>query len=345
MIDLKSLSEEEIHRSMENEGLPKFRARQLLHWLYERNVSDIESITELSKELRSRLSRSYFISKPKLAREEVSQDGTSKYLFELSDGQDIESVLIPDGDRLTLCVSSQAGCYLKCAFCLTGKAGFRRDLKHYEITDQVLSVNNIIYPKRITNIVLMGMGEPLLNFDNVAKAVDLITKYVKISKRRITLSTAGIAKELNRIGRDMQMVNLAVSLNAPNDVTRSMLMPINRKYPLKDLIKACREFPLPTRRRITFEYIMIKDTNDSVKDAVDVVKLLKGIPSKVNLIPLNPVAGIMLERSSDRTIHEFQKILLKNNVTAIIRKSKGADISAACGQLRGKHPAGIDQPI
>lgn len=337
MIDLKSLSEEDILTFIKDNGLPHYRSRQLLHWIYEKNITDINQITEFTKELREKLSESAYISHLKLITSEMSGDGTRKYLFELEDGKRIESVLIPDNDRLTLCISSQVGCALGCTFCLTGKSGFQRNMRACEITDQVLSVNRRITPRRITNIVFMGMGEPLLNLENVSGAIKLITGHIKISKRRITVSTAGIAPIIRQIGMAMPMVNLAVSLNAPNDKIRSRIMPINNTYNIKKLMKACRDFPLPSRRRITFEYVLIKDLNDSISDADELGKLLKDIPSKINLIPFNPTPGINLQSPEDSTITDFQNALIRKEITTLIRKSKGSDISAACGQLSGKY--------
>jgi 23S rRNA (adenine2503-C2)-methyltransferase len=337
MVDLKSLSEEELLTFTQNFGLPRYRGKQLLHWIYEKKATDIAQITELSKELRSELSNEAFISNLTLVRSETSGDGTAKYLFELEDRERIECVLIPDDDRLTLCISSQVGCALGCKFCVTGKTGFRRNLKAHEITDQVLSVGRLISPRRITNIVFMGMGEPLLNLDNVLSAIKIINRYIKISKRRITVSTAGIASKIKDLATDPPMVNLAISLNASNDKTRSLIMPINKKYNIKTLLDACRAFPLPKRRRITFEYVLLKDINDSIRDAEETARLLNGIPSKINLIPLNQVQGIKLERPDDSRVIAFQKKMIDKGLTAIIRKSKGSDISAACGQLSGKH--------
>ncbi|MEE9524202.1 MAG: 23S rRNA (adenine(2503)-C(2))-methyltransferase RlmN [Thermodesulfovibrionales bacterium] len=337
MIDLKSLSEEEIFAFARDFDLPDYRGKQLLHWIYEKKVTDIAQISELSRELRAKLSNKAFISNLTLVVSETSIDGTTKYLFELEDGKMIESVFIPDDNRLTLCISSQAGCALGCKFCVTGKTSFRRNLKAHEITDQVLSVSRIISPQRITNVVFMGMGEPLLNLDNVLSAIKVINQYMKISKRRITVSTAGIAPKIKDLAADPPMVNLAISLNASNDITRSLIMPINKRYNIKTLLDACRAFPLPKRRRITFEYVLLKDINDSTGDAEETARLLNGIPSKINLIPLNEVQGIKLERPDDSRVIAFQKKMIDKGLTAIIRKSKGSDISAACGQLSGKH--------
>jgi 23S rRNA (adenine2503-C2)-methyltransferase len=268
---------------------------------------------------------------------QVSEDGTEKYLFELEDRETIESVLISDKDRLTLCISSQVGCAMGCRFCLTGKLRLKRNLKAHEIVDQIISVRKIIQPKNITNIVLMGMGEPLANFDNIIDALWKITGYMKISPSRITLSTSGIVHHILDLHKKAPMVNLAVSLNATTDKVRDYLMPVNKKYPLKELLNSCRIFPLHERGRITFEYILLKDINDSPEDAKRLLKLLKGIPSKINLIPFNAYQGAEFERPEDESIINFQNILRKGKLLAFIRKSAGQDILAACGQLKADY--------
>ncbi len=337
MIDLKSLSSEELVRFIESRGLPRFRARQLLHWIYEKKVKDIKDITELSLQLRESLSREAYISNLLLCRRLHSADGTEKFLFQLEDGERIESVLIPDEQRLTLCISSQVGCPLGCRFCLTGKIGFRRNLKAYEIVDQFISVQRIIEPRKITNLVLMGMGEPLLNLDEVAEAIKRITEYMRFSRRRITLSTAGIVPGIRRLPEVAPLVNLAISLNATTDRVRDQIMPINKQYPISELLKACREFPLEPRKRITFEYVLLKGINDTLEDAERLVRLLKGIPSKVNLIPFNPYQGAEFQKPEDERVLRFQDVLLRGGLTALIRKSRGSDILAACGQLRAEY--------
>ncbi|HXX80978.1 MAG TPA: 23S rRNA (adenine(2503)-C(2))-methyltransferase RlmN [Thermodesulfovibrionales bacterium] len=351
-LNLKALTSQQVASFFHNAGLPLFRARQLLHWMYERYAQSIGDITEFSQALRKRLSERSFISVLTLLKRQTSEDGTEKFLFALEDGESIESVLIPDKGRLTLCISSQVGCNMGCLFCLTGTLGFKRNLKAYEIVDQCITVSRIIAPERITNIVFMGMGEPLLNFDEVVDSLQRMTDLMKISKRRITLSTAGIVPrilELGGAGRSMAKtgptphmgaprVNLAISLNATTDRVRDMLMPINKIYPLKSLIDACRIFPLEPRRRITFEYVMLNGINDSAADARRLITLLTGIPSKVNLIPFNPYEGCGFRRPSDETVLTFQKILLDARMTTLIRKSKGQDILAACGQLKAGYP-------
>lgn len=346
-INLKSLTEEELEVFIKESGLPVFRAKQILHWIYEKYAVSIHDITELSKDLRERLSEKAYISNLELLNRQLSKDGTEKFLFGLEDGETIESVLIPDEDRLTLCISSQVGCAMACRFCLTGKLGLKRNLEAYEIIDQIIAVNRAVkgdfaggtkFPLRaITNIVLMGMGEPLANFDNVVDALWRITRLMRFSPRRITLSTSGIVPKILELPGKAPMINLAISLNATTDVVRDSIMPINKTYPIKQLLDTCRKFPLPARRRITFEYVILKGINDAPEDAKRLINLLKGIPSKVNLIPFNPYEYSEFKRPDDERVLEFQNILIKGNVTALVRKSKGQDILAACGQLKARY--------
>ena len=336
-INLKSLSRDEIFDFMKARGLPRYRADQLLNWMYERHASSLEEITEFSKDLRTSLGEIAYIGNLLVVKRQLSSDGTEKFLFGLEDGQTIESVLIPDEDRLTLCISSQVGCAMGCSFCLTGKSGLLRNLRAWEILDQVLSVNRLIKPKKITNIVLMGMGEPMANFEEVVDALKRIVLFIGISKRKITLSTAGLAPKIIELPKAAPDINLAISLNATTDAVRDRLMPINRKYPIRILIDALRRYPLKPMRKITIEYVLIAGVNDSVEDARRLVRLLKGIRCKVNLIPLNPHEGSALQRPSDVSVFAFQKVLTDNKMTALIRESKGQDILAACGQLRGSY--------
>ena len=351
--NLKALTPQQVASFVLDAGLPLFRARQLLHWIYEKYAQSIGDITEFSQALRKNLSEHSSISTLTLLKRQTSEDGTEKFLFALEDGESIESVLIPDKGRLTLCISSQVGCNMGCLFCLTGTLGFKRNLKAYEIVDQCITVSRIIAPERITNIVFMGMGEPLLNYDEVVDSLWRMTDLMKISKRRITLSTAGIVPKILELGGAdgsgpsertshsprvrVPRVNLAISLNATTDKVRSTLMPVNRMFPLKSLMEACRRFPLEPRRRITFEYVMLSGINDSLADAKRLAALLKGIPSKVNLIPFNPYRGCGFSRPPDETVLAFQRILLDAHVTTLIRKSKGQDILAACGQLKARY--------
>ncbi|MBS1126432.1 MAG: rRNA ((2503)-C(2))-methyltransferase RlmN [Nitrospirae bacterium] len=336
-INLKSLSRDEIAGFMEGQGLPKYRAEQLLCWIYDRHATSLEEITEFSKGLRNRLGEIAYIGGLEIVRKERSSDGTEKFLFALEDGQTVESVLIPDKDRLTLCISSQVGCAMGCRFCLTGKLGMIRNLRAWEIVDQILSVNRLIMPKKVTNIVLMGMGEPLANFDEVVDALKRVISFIGISKRKITLSTAGLVPKIRELPAKAPDVNLAISLNATTDEVRDKIMPINKKYPIRSLIEACRRYPLKPMRRITFEYVLIGGVNDSPEDARRLVRLLRGIRCKINLIPINPLEESDLQRPSKAGILVFQKILTDNNMTALIRESRGQDILAACGQLRGRY--------
>ena len=333
-INLKALSREDLFSFVEDLGLPRYRAEQLLHWMYGRHAGSFFEISEFSRDLRENLDSIACIESLKLLRSVKSEDGTEKFLFALKDGLAIESVLIPEKDRRTLCVSSQAGCAMGCVFCLTGTLGLARNLGSHEIVDQIISVNRLISPQEITNVVFMGMGEPLANFDEVVEALWRIVNLVGLSRRKITLSTSGLAPKITALAKKAPEINLAVSLNAATDTCRDKIMPVNRRYPLKVLLDACRRYPLSPRRRITFEYVLLSGINDSPEDARKLAGLLKGIRCKVNLIPLNPHRDSAFERPSDREILEFQEILLQRNLTALIRESKGSDILAACGQLR-----------
>jgi 23S rRNA (adenine2503-C2)-methyltransferase len=298
-------------------------------------------MTNLSKRFRHELNQASFISTFHPLRMEQARDGTKKFLFQLEDGNRIESVLIPDKTRLTLCLSTQVGCAFGCQFCLTGKIGWKRDLMVSEILNQILVVRKKLPEKSsITNIVLMGMGEPLANYDNTLKAINLMhhPDAFKFSSRRITLSTVGLLPELEQLAKEKILFRLAISLNASDEETRSYLMPVNRRYPLKKILALCKNFPLRPRTRITFEYVMVEGINDSSQDAKRLLRILKGIPSKINLIPLNEAPEIPFKRPSEEKIIHFQEILMEGGLTAIVRTSKGREISAACGQLQAKEP-------
>lgn len=346
-INLKALSKAAMEEFVKEQGLPAYRAKQILHWIYGKKAESIEDITEFSRELRERLSDIAYISNLELLKRQVSEDGTEKFLFGLEDGESIESVLIPDEDRHTLCISSQVGCAMSCGFCLTGGIGFKRNLKAHEIVDQIIAVMKVKSEELkvksstnpVTNIVFMGMGEPLLNLDEVVEALHRITEFMGFSKRRITLSTCGIAPKITELYRRAPHVNLAVSLNAATDEVRNRLMSINKEYPIRVLLDACRKIPLSPRDRITFEYVMIDGMNDSLSDAKRLVTLLRGISSKVNLIPFNPFAGSKFKRPSDERVLAFQEILVRGKIYTFIRKSKGQDILAACGQLKAGYKA------
>jgi len=310
-----------------------------LRWLYQKGVPSFDEMTNLSKRFRQELSQVSFISTLPPLRIEQARDGTKKFLFQLEDGNRIESVLIPDKNRLTLCLSTQVGCAFGCRFCLTGIIGWKRNLTVSEILNQIVAVRKTLPEKTyITNIVLMGMGEPLANYDNTLKAIHLMhhPDAFKFSSRRITLSTVGLLPALEQLMKEKILFGLAISLNASNEETRSQLMPVNRRYPLKKILEMCRNFPLKPRARITFEYVMIEGINDSSLDAKRLMRLLKGIPSKVNLIPLNEAPGILFKRPSEEKVKGFQEILMEGGLTAIVRTSKGGEISAACGQLQAK---------
>ncbi len=345
--DLKGMTRKELEAFVEALGERAFRGRQIMRWIYHRGAEDFSVMSDLPKALRERLSERARLSRLELIAEEESRDGTRKFLFGLSDGGAIESVLIPDEDRLTLCVSTQVGCAMGCRFCLTARGGFARDLTAAEIVDQVLQVRRLLpSSKRITNVVLMGMGEPLANYQEVVKAIEVMEDDLGLglSARRITLSTVGLLPELERLFADGVRCRLAISLNASDQETRQRLMPISKKYPLEQLLDVCRRLPLPPRERITFEYVLIAGVNSSPEDARRLASILKGIRCKVNLIPLNEAPEIPFRSPSREEILEFQRILIDAGYTALIRESRGADISAACGQLRGKVIPGERRP-
>lgn len=316
-----------------------YRSDQILKWIYLRQADSFDQMTDISKDVRGLLAQHFVISRLEAEKTETSRDGSRKYLFRLGDGKRIESVLIPERDHYTLCVSSQVGCAQGCRFCLTARGGFERNLTRAEIIAQVRDIKNELDdPEQLRNIVFMGMGEPLANYDNLVSALDTITDNdygLRFSSRRITISSAGLVSRFSALG-GVTKANLAISLNATDNETRSRLMPINRKYPLAELLEACRQYPSPAGRRITFEYILIKGVNDSTADARRLAKLLQPIRCKVNLIPFNPHGGCDFERPSEAVIQAFFKILFDKNYTIIIRRSKGEDISAACGQLRAR---------
>jgi 23S rRNA (adenine2503-C2)-methyltransferase len=309
-----------------------------MKWLYRSGVSSFADMTTLARDFRARIETLARIDYPRIAKIATSQDGTKKLLFRLEDDLFIESVLIPGKNHWTLCVSTQAGCQMGCRFCLTGNNGFKRDLLPSEITGQITGIMfTMPGGPEVKNIVMMGMGEPLANYENTLKAVRLITSDLGLGfgNRKVTISTCGIAPMIEQLGRDI-CVNLAVSLNASDDGRRSSLMPINRKYPLKKLLDACRNYPMPGRRMLTFEYILIDGVNDSPGDAEKLARLLKGIRCKLNLIAFNEFPGTPFRTPSERSVAAFQQVLLKNHYTTIIRASKGRDILAACGQLSGR---------
>jgi 23S rRNA (adenine2503-C2)-methyltransferase len=334
-IDLKNLTFDEMVDFLGGLGKESFRAGQIMRWIYQRGVTDFGGMTDLSKSFREELAGRAFISHWQPEAVEVSRDGTRKFLFRLDDGKTVETVLIPmEAGRNTLCISTQVGCAMQCAFCLTGTFGLERNLEPAEIVNQVCAIRPD-YP--IDNIVMMGMGEPLHNLENVIRALQILYAEpgFNYSPRKITLSTSGLVPEMRELGQRIR-VNLAVSLNATTDAVRNVLMPVNRRYPLQELMVACRDYPLAPRQRITFEYILIRDVNDSTADAKRLVKLLHGIKAKVNLIPYNEHEGSAYRAPDETAIEAFQTYLLNRNIVAIRRASKGQDISAACGQLKGQ---------
>lgn len=337
--DIKELSPKQLASWLEDNEIEPYRSVQILKWIYLKQADSFDLMTDLSKEVRTLLSAHFSINRLENVTTKKSQDGSRKYLFRLQDGNHIESVLIPEKDHYTLCISSQVGCAQGCRFCLTAKDGFTRNLTKGEIVSQIRDVKkNHVGPKPVTNIVFMGMGEPLANYKNVVDAVHTILNNsfgLGFSSRRVTISTAGLVQRLSDLGKETE-VNLAVSLNATENETRSRLMPINRKYPIEKLLDACRRYRLKPRRRITFEYILLKGINDSAEDANRLAKLLRPIRAKINLIPFNEYEGSAFRRPEESVLNRFVEILHKNGYTAIIRHSKGRDICAACGQLRAK---------
>lgn len=335
-VDLAALTLDELAALMRTLEAEPYHARQVYAWIHRRGVTDIDRMTDLSQELRTRLHAATAIHTPQLVQRDVSVDGTTKYLLRLTDGRHIESVFIPDTPAQTFCISSQVGCAMRCAFCLTGRMGIVRNLTAGEIVGQVrvLAADQALLAASF-NIVLMGMGEPLHNYDEVMKALRMLAapEGLGLSPKRVTLSTVGVLPALERLAAEPLMPNLAISLHATTDRQRDALVPVNRKYNVADLLDACRRFPVKQRGRITFEYVMLAGVNDTPEDARRLVKLLHGIKAKVNLLPLNEAAGIPFRRPSDERVDAFARILAERGVTVMVRKSRGRDIRAACGQL------------
>lgn len=324
-------------------GEKSFRAQQALKWIHQEGITDIDKMSNFSKSLRSRLKTIAQIDLPEIIIEKKSEDGTKKWLLRLTDANCVETVFIPERGRGTLCVSSQVGCALNCSFCSTAQQGFNRNLTVAEIIGQVwlavrcLSRDSLRHDHTVSNIVMMGMGEPLLNFDSVVKAMNLMMDDFGygFSKRRVTLSTSGVVPALRRLSKASE-VSLAISLHAPNDELRDRLVPINKKYPLSELLEVCRNyFRSEHRRRVTMEYVMLEGINDQPEHARQLIKILEGIPVKINLIPFNPFHFARYRRSSQITIERFKSILVKAGLNTITRKTRGEDIDAACGQLVG----------
>jgi 23S rRNA (adenine2503-C2)-methyltransferase len=336
--NLKDLYLPEIETCIAPLGKERYRARQIMKWLYQHGAESFEEMTNLSKDFRAALNDIARIGQPDIAKIQTSADGTKKILFRLEDGLLIESVLIPGKNHWTVCVSTQAGCQMGCTFCLTGKQGFKRNLVPSEITGQITRLRfNTPEGENIKNIVMMGMGEPLANYENTVKAIRIMTSDFGLgfSNRKVTVSTCGIAPMIKQLGQDI-CVNLAISLNAPDNIRRSELMPVNKTYPLEILLVACRDYPMPGRRMLTFEYILMAGVNDAPEDAEKLARLLKGIRCKLNLIAFNEFPGSAFKTPSQEAVSAFQQILMNHHYTAILRASKGSDILAACGQLSGQ---------
>ena len=325
------------------QGEKPFRARQVLRWIYKSGEHDFDAMSDLAKTLREKLKQTACIQAPMVMREETASDGTRKWLLDVGTGNAVETVFIPEDDRGTLCVSTQAGCALDCSFCATGKQGFNRNLTTAEIIGQVWWANHELgkgadgnWP--VTNVVLMGMGEPLLNFDNTVSALRLMLddNAYGLSRRRVTVSTSGVVPAMDRL-RDECPVALAVSLHAPNDALRNVLVPINQKYPLHELMAACRRYLQKAPRDfVTFEYVMLAGVNDSVQQARELIALVHDVPCKFNLIPFNPFPQAPYQRSDMETVKRFRDVLMQANIVTTIRKVRGDDIAAACGQLAGQ---------
>jgi 23S rRNA (adenine2503-C2)-methyltransferase len=336
--NLKDLDLPEIETCIAPLGKETYRARQIMKWLYQHGAESFEEMTNLSKAFRAALNDIARIGQPDIAKTQTSADGTKKFLFRLEDGHSIESVLIPGKNHWTLCVSTQAGCQMGCTFCLTGKQGFKRNLLPSEITGQITRLRfGTPEGENIKNIVMMGMGEPLANYENTVKAIRIMTSDFGLgfSNRKVTVSTCGIAPMIKQMGQDI-CVNLAISLNVPDNKRRNELMPVNKTYPLETLLAACRDYPMPGRRMLTFEYILMAGINDAPEDAEKLARLLKGIRCKLNLIAFNEFPGSAFKTPSQETVSKFQQILMNHHYTAILRASKGSDILAACGQLSGQ---------
>ncbi len=339
-INLRDLSPKELEEFVTQNGLQLFRSRQIGKWIYKRGVLSFDEMTNLSLEFREMLKMACTLERSiTLADEQVSRDGTKKYLFSLLDGNQIESVLIPNKGRHTLCISSQVGCALGCTFCLTGTVGKIKNLTPSEILDQYLLVNEY-NDGCITNIVFMGMGEPLDNLDNLVRALQTLMDddFINMAPRRITVSTSGLVPKIKELGKRVS-VNLAISLNAPNDEIRNLIMPINKRYPIRQLLDASVEFLLPSRKMLMFEYVMLKGINDSDKHAYQLGNLLRGIPCKVNLIPFNEARPLSYESPDPDRVFSFQEIVRTFGVDVRIRKSMGQDILGACGQLVARYPS------
>jgi 23S rRNA (adenine2503-C2)-methyltransferase len=343
MVNLLGLTQVELQAFCIGLGEKPYRARQLLRWIHQAGADDFGAMTDIAKALRERLAQSGTITAPAVRRDTTAADGTRKWLLDVGTGNAIETVFIPETDRGTLCISSQAGCALECSFCSTGRQGFNRNLTTAEIIGQLWLANRALgrrieADRPITNVVMMGMGEPLANFDNVVAAMQLMLddSAYGLSRRRVTLSTSGLVPAMDRL-REACPVALAVSLHAPNDALRDELVPINRKYPIRELLAACvRYVEKAPREFVMFEYVMLDGVNDTVAHARELARLVADVPCKINLIPFNPFPGSGYERSKPEAVERFQDVLLNAHLTTTIRRTRGDDIDAACGQLAGE---------
>jgi len=340
--NLLDCSPAELEALAESLGAPRYRGRQLARWIFTRGVTDLEAMTDLPRDFRTAVAAQASVELPEIERRTPSQDGSHKLVLRYADGARVQAVLMPDGDRLTLCVSTQVGCGFGCAFCYTGTMGRERNLSAGEIVAQVMVARQGLAPgARITHVVYMGMGEPLANYSATVKSLRLLTDphAFGFSPRRITISTVGLVSGIERLARESLKVNLAISLHATSNEIRDRIMPVNRGFAIEELLAACQRFPLPFRQRMTFEYVLLDGVNDAVEDARRLVRLLKGIRGKINLIPFNDWEGSGFARPPLPRILAFQAVLLEHGLTATIRWSKGEDIGAACGQLREAVPA------
>ncbi|HSB41369.1 MAG TPA: 23S rRNA (adenine(2503)-C(2))-methyltransferase RlmN [Methylomirabilota bacterium] len=340
--NLLDLSPAEMEALAETLGAPRYRGRQLAQWIYLKGVTELEAMSDLPRAFRVALAGRAAVELPEVERRTPSQDGSQKLVLRYPDGARVQAVLMPDGDRLTLCVSTQVGCGFGCAFCFTGTMGLERNLSAGEIVAQVMVARaGLAAGERITHIVYMGMGEPLANYAATVKSLRLLTDphAFGVSPRRITVSTVGLVSGIERLARENLRVNLAISLHATSNEIRDRIMPVNRGFAIEELLAACRRFPLPFRQRMTFEYVLLDGVNDAVEDARRLVRLLKGVRAKINLIPFNDWEGSGFARPPLPRILAFQAVLLEHGITATIRWSKGEDIGAACGQLREEVPA------
>jgi len=340
--DVKELSLEELTGLLTRLGQPAFRAAQVYNWLFHKDAAGFEEMTNLPKELRRALDRELSVGRLEPTAVQVSEDGTRKLLFGLADGERIESVLIPERDHWTLCLSSQVGCAMGCAFCHTGAGGLRRNLSPAEIIGQVQAARRLAPDDRpVSNLVFMGLGEPLANLDNLVAALKVITdpRGLGLAWRKVTVSTVGLPGPMVELLSRVK-VRLAVSLNAPNDALRDQLMPVNRRHPLAEVLAACRKLPLRPGERVTFEYVLLAGVNDSPAQALDLVRLLSRVPAKVNLIAFNEHPAAAFKRPSDEAVAAFQEKLLSKNLAVFVRRSMGRDILAACGQLRARAEEG-----